>query len=91
MEKQSVLQILICICSLSYPVCEVHVPYYTVHCSVSGPYCIFPPYLMNGMILGKKLWNIYFLNRIVKHTQDHNSQKSTQWELSYTMQRDRRA
>ena len=31
MEKQSVLQILMCVCSLSYPACEVHVPYYTVH------------------------------------------------------------
>jgi len=74
MEKQSVLQILICVCTLSYPVCEVHVPYYTVYC---------------GLILGKKLWNIHLLNRFSKHTQDHISWKSTQWELSYTMQRDR--
>jgi hypothetical protein len=58
-EEQKVLNILsVCVCSLSYPACKAHASYYIVICGLSGSIHIFPHYLINGTIFGKKLLNI---------------------------------
>jgi hypothetical protein len=46
---------LVCVCSLSYPACNAHAPYF--HLSSVRLYNIFPHYLINGTILEKKLLN----------------------------------
>jgi hypothetical protein len=38
----------VCVCSLSYPACKAHAPYYIVICGLSGCTKIFPHYLING-------------------------------------------
>jgi hypothetical protein len=51
--KMSKLHILGVFCSLRYPACNAHVPYYVVICGLPG--CtFFPHYLLNGMIFEKK-------------------------------------
>ena len=42
----------VCVCSLMYPACNSHVPY--CHLLSARLYNIFPRYLTNGMIFGKK-------------------------------------
>ena len=55
-EKQWVLHSLsVCICSLSYPACNAHVPY--CHQWPARFYNILPHYLINGTIFEKKLLN----------------------------------
>jgi len=45
----------VCVCILSYPTYKAHAPYYHVW---PAPLCnIFPHYLINGSIFGKKLLN----------------------------------
>jgi hypothetical protein len=53
-EKQYVLHIM-SVCSLSYPACKAHAPYYIVICGLSGCYHIFPHYVINGTIFAKKI------------------------------------
>jgi hypothetical protein len=48
----------VCVCSLSYPACKAHAPYYIVICGLFWLFCIFRHYLINGTIFGKKLLNI---------------------------------
>ena len=45
----------VCICSLRYPACNAHAPY--CHLRPAPLYHIFPHYLINGTIFGKKLLN----------------------------------
>jgi len=40
----------VCVCSLSYPACSAHAPYWPVRL-----YGIFPHYLINGEIFGEKI------------------------------------
>jgi len=40
-EQQRVVHTLVCVCSLSYPPCKVHVPYYTIICGLSGSTTFF--------------------------------------------------
>jgi len=40
------------VCSISYPACNAHAPY--CHLWLAPLYSIFPHYLLNGKILGKK-------------------------------------
>jgi hypothetical protein len=47
----------VCACTLSYISCKAHAPYYII-CGLSGPTHIFPRYLINGRIFGRKLQNI---------------------------------
>ena len=42
-----------CICSLSYPACNAHAPYW--HLWPAPLYIIFPYYLINGTIIEKKV------------------------------------
>jgi hypothetical protein len=44
---------LLYVCSLRYPACKSHVPYYTAICSLSGCTTFFPHYLISGTILRK--------------------------------------
>ena len=39
------------VCSLSYPACNAHAPYYIVICGLSGSTIFFPHYLINDVIL----------------------------------------
>jgi hypothetical protein len=55
-EKQQVLHTL-CVCSLSYPACKAHAPYYIVICGL-WLHQIFRHYLLNGTIFGKTLLNM---------------------------------
>ena len=43
----------VCVCSLRYPACNVHAPY--CHLCPARLYIIFPHYLINGTIFGKKV------------------------------------
>ena len=45
----------VCVCGLSYRACNAHAPY--CHLSPLRLYRIFPRYLINGMIFGKKVPN----------------------------------
>ena len=45
----------VCACSLSYPACKGHAPFYIVIC---GLFYILPHYLINGKSFGKRL--LYF-------------------------------
>jgi hypothetical protein len=55
-EKQWVLHNLnVCVCSLRYPACNAYAPYY--HLWPAPLYKIFPHYLINDMIIEKKLLN----------------------------------
>ena len=45
----------VCVCSLRYPACSTHAPY--CHLRPAPLYNIFPHYLINGTIFGKKLLN----------------------------------
>ena len=42
----------VCVCSLSYPACNAHAPYYIVICGVSGCTIFFPNYVINCTIFG---------------------------------------
>jgi len=46
----------VCLCSLRYPACNAQAPY--GHLWPDQLYTIFPHYLINGTIFGKKLLNI---------------------------------
>jgi len=52
--KHNVL-VFVCVCILRYPACNAHAPY--CHLWPARLYSIFPHYLINGTILGKKLLN----------------------------------
>ena len=61
-KKQWALHILsVCVCSLSYPACTVHGPYYIVICGLSGSYHIFFYILINSVIFRNKLLNIKYV------------------------------
>jgi hypothetical protein len=66
--RRKAIRILMCVCSLSYPPCKEHAPYYRpiVICGLSGStiflhsvwlYHIFPHYLLRGTTVGKHLLN----------------------------------
>jgi hypothetical protein len=42
----------VCVCSLSYPACNVNALYYISICGPSDPTIFFPHYLINGTIFG---------------------------------------
>ena len=44
----------VCVCSLGYPACNMHVPY--CHPWRIQLYCIFPHYLINSTIFSKTYW-----------------------------------
>ena len=44
----------VCVCSLKYPACIVHAPYYIVVCGLFGSTIFFPYYFINGTIFWKK-------------------------------------
>jgi hypothetical protein len=46
----------VCVCGLSYTACNMHAPY--CHLWPVWLYCIFPHYLINSMIIGKKYLKI---------------------------------
>jgi len=56
MEKQYYL-FWVCVCSLSYPACNTHVPHFVVISCLSVCLCqfFFSHYLLNAMIFGKKV------------------------------------
>jgi len=61
-KKQWALHILnMCVCNLRYPACKAHAPY--CHPWPVRFYNIFPHYLINGTIFGKKLLNTKFVFR----------------------------
>ena len=49
-----------CVCSLSYPACKAHAPFYmyTAVCRLSGSTTFFKRYFINGTTFGKELLNI---------------------------------
>jgi len=47
----------LCLCSLSFPACTDHAPYYTAICSVSGFTIFFTHYCIDGTIFGKKIYS----------------------------------
>jgi hypothetical protein len=49
----------VCVCSLNYPACNAHAPYYIAirDAGGGGLYQKFPHYLINGTIFGKMLLN----------------------------------
>jgi len=49
----------LCDCSLSYPVCKAHAPYYMVLCGLTGCIIFFPHDLING--------TIFFFKNITEH------------------------
>jgi hypothetical protein len=60
----------VCVCSLRYPSCKEHAPY--CHLCPVRLYHIFPHYLTNRTIFGKKLLNtkcvlIFFIKNCLKH------------------------
>ena len=44
-----------CVCGLSNPACKAHAPHYIVFCGLSESKNIFPHYLINATIFGKKI------------------------------------
>jgi hypothetical protein len=52
----------VCVCSLRWPACKAHVPYF--HLWPDRLYNIFPHYLINGTIFEKKLFNLKYVFRI---------------------------
>ena len=59
-ETQKSLRILSLCCSLSYPACKEHEPYYIVICGLYDLYHIFPPYLVKYTIFRKNLLNVKY-------------------------------
>ena len=59
----------VCVCSLSYLACNVHVPY--CHLWPALLYSIFPHYVINSMVLKKvikyKMWVLVF-SRLLSDT-----------------------
>jgi hypothetical protein len=45
----------VCVCSLCYCSMKAYEPYYIVICRLFGSNTIFPHYLKNGAIFGKKM------------------------------------
>jgi len=62
-EQQLVPHILsVCVCSLSYTACKLHVPYYIVISGLSGCTIIFQIFIsQTAWFLGKKLLNARFV------------------------------
>jgi hypothetical protein len=52
----------VCVCSRRYPACNAHAPY--CHLRPALLYRIFPHYLVNGTIFGRKLLNIKRVFRV---------------------------
>jgi hypothetical protein len=48
----------VCVCSLSYPACKAHAPYYIVFCDFFGCTTSFSHYLTNCPIFGKNFWTL---------------------------------
>jgi hypothetical protein len=44
-----------CVCSLGYPECKLHAPYYIVVCGLSGFHHIFP-HLIKGTVFRKEVF-----------------------------------
>ena len=71
----------VCLCSLTYPACKWHTPYYIVICRLSNSTTFFPYYLINGTIFGKK--------KLLKHKKSGLIQLLCQtFRILRTVQRD---
>jgi len=46
-----------CVCSLSYPACKTHAPYFIVICGLSGSTIFFHVIIINGTIFWKPVLN----------------------------------
>ena len=57
-----------CLCSLNYPACKAHAPYYIVICGLSGSTIFFPGFsekkLLNPKCVFQHLSEFFFLRRI---------------------------
>ena len=49
------------VCSLSYPACNAHAPYYIVIRELSAFTILFHYYLINGMLFRKKSLNVKYV------------------------------
>jgi len=69
----------VCICSLSYPAYNVHALY--CHLWPAWVYNIFPHYLVNSMIFGKKLLNKIFFFPSTTLAETLLIVRRTEWDL----------
>jgi hypothetical protein len=54
-RRKALLHILsVCVCSLSYPACKAHAPYYIIICGLSDYTTFFPRFLKKGTIFGAR-------------------------------------